>query len=208
MDYVTFITLGLATLSFVLGFVALLSSKIYVNPKTRAKLEVEIPLLGKMQSNYPALLFVFIGAALAVYTIGKHFDFEKSKLDFEKTKISTAPHETIWNIHGQLRQPAGNAIDMREGAKLKLVEYGPSFDIWADGRFTIQVALPEGKDFEDMVDQIAYTSDRATALIFPRVEREAFAKDRNSSKLKEMPGKTRVYKPVDVELIAVAPRTP
>ncbi|MFO1323638.1 MAG: hypothetical protein U1F15_06200 [Burkholderiales bacterium] len=202
---ITIFTLGLATLSFVLGFVALLSSKVYVNPKTRSKLEVDLPLLGKMQTNYPALIFVFVGAALAVYSISKHFEFESMKLQ-------RAAHETVWNVTGQFRQPGNDITDWRNGALLKLVQVGPTFDITADGHFTIEVALPEGETFESMVDQIAYTSDRARALIIPKEELDAYQKDKATSKLKGMTGKTRVYHPIDVEVIpattAAAGRSP
>jgi hypothetical protein len=44
----------LATLSFLLGFVALLSSKIYIDKATNPSLEVDMPFVGKM--NYPSLL--------------------------------------------------------------------------------------------------------------------------------------------------------
>ena len=48
--------MALGALCVLLGFVALLSSKIYIDDKTNAPTEVELPIIGKLKSNCPALL--------------------------------------------------------------------------------------------------------------------------------------------------------
>ena len=183
MGNVTLLVLALAAFSFVLGFVALLSSRIYINPNTKAKLAVDLPILGKMQTNYPALIFVFVGAALAVFAMEKE------------------PRDTSWTITGQLREPTNQIKDWRNSGTLRLVQLGPNVAIDEHGQFSIDVDLPEGESFESVVQQIAYVSDRFHLEIFPKDELEAFKKNPAASKLSKMSATTRVYRPFDVELV-------
>jgi hypothetical protein len=44
---VTLLLIGLGTLSILLGFIALLSQKIYLHPETKELTEVEVPILGR-----------------------------------------------------------------------------------------------------------------------------------------------------------------
>ena len=55
----------LAGLCFVLGFVALLKQKTYIDSQTNQPTEIELPFVGKLKSNFPALVFVVVGAFLA-----------------------------------------------------------------------------------------------------------------------------------------------
>src|SRR5580765_6879571 len=52
----------IAGLALCLGFFALLRQHTYLDPKTNAPIEIELPLLGRMKANYPALIFPFIAA--------------------------------------------------------------------------------------------------------------------------------------------------
>ena len=54
-------------LSILMGFIALLAQKIYMKNNNEVS-EIEIPLIGKMKFNYPALIFVFIGVVLIFYS--------------------------------------------------------------------------------------------------------------------------------------------
>ena len=66
-------TFSLSFLSVALGFVALLAQRTYLDKETQKPVEIEIPVFGKMKSNYPALLFVFLGFALAFYAFDKSY---------------------------------------------------------------------------------------------------------------------------------------
>ena len=61
---VTLLLIGLGTLSILLGFIALLSQNIYLHPETKDLTEVEVPILGRLRTNYPALVFVLLGFSL------------------------------------------------------------------------------------------------------------------------------------------------
>ncbi|MGH2508312.1 MAG: hypothetical protein ACRDHZ_13055, partial [Ktedonobacteraceae bacterium] len=55
-----------------LGFIALLSQKIYIDHRTNKATEIDVPILGKMKANYPALIFVFLGCAVVVFGLNKY----------------------------------------------------------------------------------------------------------------------------------------
>jgi hypothetical protein len=57
---------GFAVLLAVLGLVALLKQKTYLDSKTGQPTQIEIPLIGKMKTNYPALIFVFLAVVVLV----------------------------------------------------------------------------------------------------------------------------------------------
>ncbi len=58
---VTLLLIGLGTLS-ILGFIALLSRKIYLHPETKELTEVEVPILGRLRTNIPRWsLFTLLG---------------------------------------------------------------------------------------------------------------------------------------------------
>ena len=57
----------LAAILIILGFIALLRQKTYIDSKTKQPTEIEITKLGKFKSNYPALAFVVLGFVLAFF---------------------------------------------------------------------------------------------------------------------------------------------
>src|SRR5437773_751346 len=83
-----------------LGFVALLLQKTYLDPDTRKPTtEVEITNLGKLKTNYPALVFVFLGFAAAVFA-------------FNKSDVKEKVH---WSVQGRLIDTTHKIDDWREG---------------------------------------------------------------------------------------------
>jgi hypothetical protein len=64
MDGATIWALTLGTLGFLLGLIALLTSRIYIDKASNSTVEVDVPLLGKLKGNYPALVFVLLGGAV------------------------------------------------------------------------------------------------------------------------------------------------
>ena len=66
-----YISYAISGMSIVLGFIALLTQRIYVDTNTQKTIQMEIPILGKMKTNYPALAFVFLGFVLALVAVNK-----------------------------------------------------------------------------------------------------------------------------------------
>ena len=78
---------------------ALLKQKTYIDSESKEPTEVELSFLGKIKTNYPALVFVFLGFAAAF------FAFQKSGI---KEKVR-------WTIQGQLVDSTQRIDDWREG---------------------------------------------------------------------------------------------
>jgi len=57
MDATTLWAVILGTLCIILGFIALLSSRIYIDKASNSTVEVEVPFFGKLKGNYPTLVF-------------------------------------------------------------------------------------------------------------------------------------------------------
>ena len=88
--------------SIILGFIALLTQKIYIDPETKKPtVDVEIKFLGKLKTNVPALAFVFLGIALAVFAYSR-------------------PKQVDWTLQGQLIDEENKIVDFRTGT-LKLI---------------------------------------------------------------------------------------
>ena len=68
---------GISTLTIILGFIALLTQKIYIDTDTKQLTQIDIPMVGKMKTNYPALIFLFLGIFLAVYAFSRSFPHKK-----------------------------------------------------------------------------------------------------------------------------------
>ena len=147
-----YILFGIAVLSIILGFAALLSQKIYLDPTTNQPTEVEVPFFGKIKSNYPALVFVFLGAALALYGF----------------KQSYPPKKEMWNLEGFFTPPQGRTVDPAGTLELR----GPDpivvtnkIDDDKTGHFVILVNIPEGKSVEQVFETLNYTYSAGEAHI-------------------------------------------
>jgi hypothetical protein len=186
MDSATKWMLILSALTIVLGFAALLCGRIYVTDgNTGQSTEVDLPLVGKMKTNYPALVFVLVGAMLAIYTLKQHYQLISQTV--------------AWNIKGTLTQPGHNITDWRYG-EIKLVDLGPNVQIKEDGEYEIDVQLPASETFESAVQQIYYTTrNNGSALLVPSDALGLYQKDRSTSPLQSMTKTTRVYGPLMVK---------
>ncbi len=57
-----YVAFAIATLLIVLGFIALLTQKVYLDSTTQQPITIEVPFVGKMAANVPSLAFVFFGS--------------------------------------------------------------------------------------------------------------------------------------------------
>ena len=51
--------LGISILLIILGFIALLKQKTYIDSKTQQPTKIKLPFFGEMITNFPALIFIF-----------------------------------------------------------------------------------------------------------------------------------------------------
>jgi hypothetical protein len=175
----------LATLSIVLGFFALLKQKTYVDADTKQPTEVELPLVGKLKSNYPALVFVVLGFGASIFAFNKSFEHNKD--------VGT----DTWTILGSFYPDSTCTAKIdRDHVKIQLdprdIIAGPDFD--ATGRsFAIMMNIEKGKSFEDAIQAINFSVDSASVdPIEPTIEYNSF-NDKKKSKLQFKSGHVREY---------------
>lgn len=173
--------LGFAILSVILGFVALLSQKIYLDQHTQKATEIKVPIFGKMKSNYPSLIFVFLGFALIFYLLYQQSTIEPVAWKISGSFISSNP-ETKWS-------PS------------KLSVFPCELDIYIDrdtGKFDIDLKIKKELTFEDMFEGITYTDQYESVTIIPRMELEKYERD-GTGLLKTKTPRMRLYKPIQLE---------
>ena len=167
--------------SIVLGFVALLKQKTYIDSESKEPTEVELSFLGKIKTNYPALVFVFLGFAAAF------FAFQKSGI---KEKVR-------WTIQGQLVDSTQRIDDWREGECKIIPEDTYTIIDKNTGAYAIEMDIDKDQSFEDAVKCIIYSHKLGTIQLCPR---EEFMKKSNGkpSFLISKTNQTRFYKPVSL----------
>src|SRR5512138_158376 len=196
MDATTLWAVLLGTLCVVLGFIALLSSRIYIDKATNSTVEVEVPFFGKLKGNYPALVFVLLGTALAAYGM-------KTSAELRKTQMETAADIELkkgqddWVVSGRLLAPNDRPIEWERGV-FTLISGTPEVKLQQSGSFTIKLKIEHGQDLEHYVQQIDYTNDVGNAKIFPQQELDALGANK-STLLENKTANTRVYKAVKLQ---------
>src|SRR5882757_3424246 len=154
-----FMMYGISILLIILGFIALLKQKTYIDPETKQPTEVEVPVLGKLKTNYPALVFIFLGFAAA------YFAFNKPK------------SKDLWTIQGSFASPLNKKINWEKGdIWLKPIELTEPPHINNNGIFTINLLLDQGLTFEDAIESIQFTLD--SAQVEPILTRNEYKKYR------------------------------
>jgi hypothetical protein len=185
--------LALSGLCIVLGFIALLSQKVYriegADGQTTAT-RVEVPLFGKygkMTTNYPALLFVVAGFALAVFAL--------------KSDPGPPAGKENWLVTGEFSAPEGQSpISWHEGS---MTVFPTDFEIrvFPTGKFQIRALISAGRTFEDVVQYIDFSHPAASVQLLPGKELEKFAAG-ESSLLINRTENTRVFGKVPVQVFA------
>ena len=161
-----------------LGGISLFTQKVYKLDKQ--KTIVELPFFGKLTTNYPALAFGFIGAAMAIYT-------------FSRTSVSGFQQ---WSIYGSFEAPSSQSVQWRDGS---LLVSPKQFQLAMnpDGSFEIQGTTKKGESFEDVVKQITYANGSYIGTIRVDEEYEKYKKGKSTC-LEAAQDTTRRYKPVEI----------
>ena len=144
------IMLSISGGAVLLGFFALLTQKIYIDPDTNQPIDISIPLIGKLKTNYPALVFVLGGLFLAWST------YEKSTIETQK-----------WYITGKLKV---NPTTDSPNVQSKLVEMGwnngqilptpmPISDLVVEknGIFKFTIDIPKSMSFEEAIQTLQFS---------------------------------------------------
>jgi hypothetical protein len=172
---------ALAGLCFVLGAIALMKQKTYIDTETNEPTEVEIPIVGKLKTNYPALVFVVIGGVLAAIPW------------YKECPVKAEVEKQSWVITGRFLPPPGENLKMEAGV---LVLSPKDFDSvpFPNGTFKIVGNIQKDKKIEDVVDSISYTNGRFSGFIVLSNEYNNF-KNGKPSLIETAGERYRNYKP-------------
>jgi hypothetical protein len=178
MKYAIYILYGISVLSILLGFVALLKQKTYINETTKTVTEVELPLVGKLKTNYPSLVFLALGIFLAVFVFNRSYNAKKT-----------------WEITGTFIDTTGTITDWSQGELNIQPSAIKTKDIDSFGNYRICLELNDGQEIEDIVELITYTHQKLSYNFQPAEEKKKSRKNDNSSLLSISTTSMRKYKP-------------
>jgi hypothetical protein len=170
---------GIAALSIVLGFAALLLQKTYLDSRTGLATSIELPVLGKLRTNYPALVFALLGIGLAIFAL-------RSSIKSE------------WVLTGRLEHPSQKDIDWSHC----LVRAIPS-EVWSDvsreGLFTIRAFIEDGKSIDEVLDTLDFTHEVGSVQIYLKREHDLYSRGEKSM-IKNIAGHTWNFAPTETAL--------
>jgi len=167
MDIFIIILSVISLISIALGFIALLTQKIYIiDSQTQSATEVET-IFGKMKTNYPALVFVVLGFGLLYLTLDKKVISDKNydvsiknlndTLDKKNKIIGDLSTKAQWQIMGRLMNGDDTHIEDFSNCIMTLHPTVIEDDeVSTLGVFNIKISLEKGKIFEDWIDYIAF----------------------------------------------------
>jgi len=170
---------GISALCIVLGFIALLKQRLYIDERTREPTAVELPLFGKLKTNYPALVFVFIGAGLAVYAIHE------------------SPQKEPWTLTGSLTNPPGKHVKWTDGT-ITLIPQTVSSTIYENGQFEIHVPIEKGKSIANLYSILDYTVPEGNVQIDLLKEYQASRQHRDSQ-IENISANNLTFKPIAIK---------
>lgn len=179
----------IAVISLVLGFIALLKQKLYLDPQTgeTTESEIEIPVIGRLKTKYPALIIVFLGIVLTYLSFQKSIEIEQS------------PNE--WIISGSFKEPEGDASPIKWSAyNFSTLPTDIQHHVSdKSANFSITVPVKKGKKFEEVYKQLNFewNSYSKWAQISIAQDLENFHNGKDSD-IKNVNGYFIEYKPIKI----------
>ena len=114
--------------AILIGAYLLFRQKAYLDSRTGGLVRVEIPWLGKLKTNYPALLFPFLGTALILYGAYRY------PLEASPT-IPISGRISLRNGHGMALVPVG----IVSGSNRTFTD--------SDGQYSVRIVRQEGEQY-------------------------------------------------------------
>ena len=174
---------SISVLLIVLGFIALLKQKTYIDADTKMPSEVDVPMLGKFKSNYPALIFVFFGFGLTVFAFNKPVGVD------------------VWFVEGNFVKPTDKNVNWKNGETwVHPTNFIDPPVIEEDGTFEFEIQLEKGVSFEDAIQEIKFSFDTlGTTSIYPEVEYKNFKAGEKGCYFKKAGKYKRKYSAIKID---------
>jgi hypothetical protein len=169
---------GISISSIVLGFIALLKQKTYLDSETKQPTEIEISKFGKLKTNYPALVFVFLG-------------FIAAFIAFQRSQIK---EKARWIVQGSLVDPSKKITNWSDG-EFKIIPTNTEVIIDSLGQYKISIDIDKGRRFEEEIKCIMYSNRHGSAQLYPDMEYNNWIQ-KKPSLLSNNVELTRFYKPL------------
>lgn len=173
---------GLSVLLIVLGFVALLKQKTYLDAATQQPVQVEIPVIGKVKTNYPALIFVLLGFAMGWSAFEKSFP----------------PRKAEWTVKGTFKNPSTNKVEWKAGT-LTLTPSDLNTTLYDQGSFEMTALIDEGKSIEDVYETLDFSLANGSVQVDLKKEVAAFHQGQ-SNHIATLTPHTVTFNPMDIQL--------
>ena len=132
---------SIAALSIILGFVALLTQKIYIDKDTKQKIDFTIPFFGKIKTNYPALIFTILGFWLIYYVTDK--SYPPSQINWVLEGYFVCQDSIKFDDETIYVHPSNIVSSLPENPNTK-------------GKFRIDIRIDEDKSIEDVIEYFSY----------------------------------------------------
>lgn len=190
---VIYIVLGISVLLIVLGFIALLKQKLYIDRKTKEVMtEIELPLIGKLRTNAPALGFIIFAVVLAYTASQQGMKLEEKRLEEKRLEKEGAEQ---WTVSGKVEFPkaSGELALINEACKTNqymcfhldkgYLDIDPVNvqhpDVADTGRFDLAIRVPNGRSFEQEIRRITYSHAGLTdwVVLFDKNHPKDYLKD-------------------------------
>jgi hypothetical protein len=195
----------ISALSIILGFIALLKQRTYIDADTKQPTEVEVPVLGKLKSNYPALVFVFLGFAASIFAFDRADRLRRHTQELadnlRRDSLNRNLGTDTWTITGDFdmikEDPncTGRKINF-ENSRIVLdptdIVMGPEFE--PEGYFEFKINVAKGKSFENAISTMYFTLESGGVFkLIPKNEFDLFNHGKQS-KLHDTADHGRDYK--------------
>jgi hypothetical protein len=145
MDFILLICLAAFALG--LGFFALLKQKTYLHANSGTVTAIELPLVGKLQTNYPALVFVAVGLA---------FGYLANKVRIDEAK-ETWTTMTPFTIEGQLTSKE-NVKDWSSTEITVIPSSLTTQQVSPSGKYRIVIEIPKWQSIDNWLEAITFQS--------------------------------------------------
>jgi hypothetical protein len=162
---VTYVVLGISFVLIVLALVALLLQKRYIDSETKQVTEIELPLIGKIRTNVPAIAFLVFGVFLAYVSLIRSRDEEPQPWYVSGGVDLPAASGELASIKESCRTDSNMCFRLEDGELRVVPVHARHLEVADTGRFNSDFDVPRSKSFEQEIARIEYEHPGLTQVV-------------------------------------------